>query len=168
MNAATKKSSAALTAYIGLGSNIEPEKNLPLAIRKLSERTEVASVSSAWRAPAVGKTAPDFLNAAAKIQTKLSADDLKSNILRKIEAELGRVRGPDKFAPRTIDLDILIFDDAQVDEDLWRYAHLAIPLAEIYPEYKKASGASLREVAMRLEAESEIKKQDLSLRQQSK
>jgi 2-amino-4-hydroxy-6-hydroxymethyldihydropteridine diphosphokinase len=158
LNATATKSSAKHTAYIGLGSNIEPEKYLPLAIRKLSERIQVEAVSSAWKAPAVGKPAPDFLNAAAKVLTELSADELKTNVLRKIEAELGRVRGQDKFAPRTIDLDILVFDDAQVDEDLWRYAHLAVPLAEIYPDYKNAAAESLITVAKRLEAEGGLQK----------
>lgn len=152
MSATAQKNSATHTAYIGLGSNIEPEKNLPEAIRKLSERTDVVAISSAWRAAAVGKPAPDFLNAAAKIHTDLPADELQKNVLRKIEAELGRVRGPDKFAPRTIDLDILVFDDTQIDEDLWRFAHLTVPLAEIYPEYTNPAGESLKEVAKRLKS----------------
>jgi 2-amino-4-hydroxy-6-hydroxymethyldihydropteridine diphosphokinase len=159
LNATATKSKTKHTAYIGLGSNIEPEKNLPLAIHKLSERTQVEAVSSVWRAPAVGKPAPDFLNAVVKVHTDLAAEDLKTNILRKIEAELGRVRGPDKFAPRTIDLDILVFDEDQLDEDLWRYAHLAVPLAEILPDYKNAAGESLTVIAKRLEAKGELEKQ---------
>lgn len=160
MNAAATDQTAEHIAYIGLGSNIEPEKYLPLAIQKLKERAEVLSVSSAWRAPAVGKPAPDFLNAAVKLGTPLTEEELKQKILRPIEEYLGRVRGPDKFAPRTIDLDVVVFDDEQLDPDLWKYAHLAVPLAEIYPGYlNPKTGERLEESARKLEMGTGIKKQ---------
>jgi 2-amino-4-hydroxy-6-hydroxymethyldihydropteridine diphosphokinase len=167
LSATAKKNSAPHTAYIGLGSNIEPEKNLPEAVRRLSELTEVAAVSSAWRAPAIGQAAPEFLNAAAKVLTDLPASKLKENILRMIEAQLGRVRGPDKFAPRPIDLDILVFNDELLDQDLWRYAHLAVPLAEIYPSYRNGE-ETLKQAAEQLEAKGGIEKQELILMQRQK
>ena len=58
-------------------------------------------------------------------------------MLRPIEAELDRRRGPDKFVPRTIDLDVLIFDERELHADIWRYAYLAVPIAEIYPDYRQ-------------------------------
>lgn len=146
-------------AYIGLGSNIEPNKNLPLAVQHLREQTELLDVSSAWRAPAIGKPAPEFFNAAAKIRIPFSANELKEIILRPIEAELGRKRSPDKYAPRTIDLDILLFDNQALDPEIWELAHLAVPLAEVYPNYfNAATGEPLQEVANRLEAKSKIEK----------
>lgn len=163
---AAAKTDGAHTAYVGLGSNVEPEKNLPRAIRVLAEKTDLVVVSSVWLAPAVGNPAPDFLNAAAKIRTPLSANELKEKILRPMEAQLGRQRGPDKFAPRPIDLDIVIFDEECLDADLWELAHLAVPLAAIYPNYFNATtGEMLQETANRLETKSKIAKQALDLRQ---
>jgi 2-amino-4-hydroxy-6-hydroxymethyldihydropteridine diphosphokinase len=144
-------------AYIGLGSNIEPEKNLPLAAAALAAQTHLLALSSAWKSPAIGTHGPDFYNAAAKIHTPQSDPDaLKLALLRPIEASLGRIRTADKFAPRTIDLDILVFDDQILDPDIWKYAYLALPLAEIAPNI-----ISLAETAQALRAGQQIERQDL-------
>lgn len=120
-------------AYLVLGSNIEPEKNLRLALEKLARECDLLAVSQAWETLAEGSPGPNFLNAAALIGTNHSAVDLKFKILRKIEAELGRVRSADKNAPRTIDLDILIFDGEILEDSLWQRIFIAVPLAELLP-----------------------------------
>jgi len=61
--------------------------------------------------------------------------ELKEHIIRPIEAQLGRQRSENKYAPRTIDIDIVLFDDKPYNDKFWRYAFVIIPLAEIYPEY---------------------------------
>jgi len=105
-----------------------------LALAAVRAETRILCISSAWRAPALGTIGPDFLNAVMKLETALTADDLKSQVLRPIETKLGRHRSQNKNAPRTIDLDIMIFDDEIRDPHIWVYAHLAVPLAECFPQ----------------------------------
>ncbi len=142
--------------YLALGSNIDPEKYLPLAIKKLGELVEVIATSSAWQTPAVGFEGDDFLNAVALTKTELSPDDLRIHILRKIEAQLDRVRTEEKFAPRTIDIDILIYNDKLIDEELWTRPHLAIPLTELYPHFENNTGEKLEDVSKTLQQTSSI------------
>lgn len=134
-------------AYISLGSNIDPLDNLRRAVDLLGQRTTVCAVSHAYRTPPQGFTdQPDFLNAAVIITTELDALTLKRSVLAWIERELKRVRDPhNKNAPRTIDLDISLWNDAVLaygdkpwripDPDILRFAHVALPLAEIAPDY---------------------------------
>jgi len=131
-----------------LGSNIQPEINIPQAIAKLSQRMFVARISSVWQTEAVGSTGPDFLNAALLGTTRQHLARLKTELLRPLEAEMGRVRTADKNAARTIDLDAVIFDQHPVDHDLWRYAHAAVPVAELLPEITHPiTGVRLRQAA---------------------
>jgi 2-amino-4-hydroxy-6-hydroxymethyldihydropteridine diphosphokinase len=123
-------------AYLNLGSNIEPEINLPESLKLLAGHGQIIKVSSAWESEAVGSPGPNFLNACVLFQTPLSHAELKEQVLRPIEAKLGRVRTADKYAPRTIDIDIVIFDDQLCNEKFWNQAFVMIPLAEIYPEYQ--------------------------------
>ena len=137
------------TVYLGLGSNIEPEKNLQAALQKLSnQRINIYGLSSIWQTEAVGSTGPAFLNAAARIGSEYSMDYLKEEILCSIEASLGRVRTADKNAPRTIDLDILVFNEVIVDENIFHFDHLILPMAELVPELTDdKTGKTLRELA---------------------
>ena len=123
-------------AYLNIGSNIEPEINLVKAIQSLSEWGEVREVSNAWESQAVGAPAPNFLNACVLFSSPLNKVDLKEKIVRPIEAELGRVGSEDKYIPRTIDIDIILFDDQLQKDSFWNDAFVVIPLAEIYPEYQ--------------------------------
>lgn len=143
---------------LSLGSNINPTENLIRALELLCQRTGVQRVSSAWESPALGSEGPDFLNAAAWIETPLSMADLKQHILRPIEAQLGRVRTVDKNAPRTIDIDILIYEDYLVEPAVWEHAFLAAPLAELLPDFSHPqSGEPIWKIAKRLAQESQIK-----------
>jgi len=119
--------------YIGLGSNIDPENNFKLAINKLRDVVEVLDISSVWETTPVGTAGANFLNAVAKIRTDYSIRDLRDKVLRNIEAELGRIRTSDPNAPRSIDLDILIFDGCVIDDDIWSQVHIAFPLSELIP-----------------------------------
>lgn len=85
-------------------------------------------------------------------------EEFKSRVIRRIEAELGRVRGTDKNAPRTIDIDILIVDGSVTDKQIWERAHLAVPLSELnYELSDPGSGLHIGPVAERLRATSLIK-----------
>jgi 2-amino-4-hydroxy-6-hydroxymethyldihydropteridine diphosphokinase len=132
------------TVYLGFGSNIAPEANLPEALEQLAQVVTILAVSTTWQTPAVGSPGPDYLNTAVSIRTSLSWEDLKIRVIRPIEEGLGRVRTADKNSPRTIDIDILV-DETEgettlVDPSLWSDAHKAVPLAELIPGYQNAEG----------------------------
>ena len=122
-------------AYLNIGSNIEPEKHLRESIRLLREHGQIAAVSTAWQSHAFGSDGPDFLNACVLFITPLEASELKENIIRPIEAELGRVRGPDKNAPRTIDIDTILFDEEPYVGEFWSNAFVVVPLADLLPDF---------------------------------
>jgi 2-amino-4-hydroxy-6-hydroxymethyldihydropteridine diphosphokinase len=122
-------------AYLNIGSNIEPEYHLQEAIRLLREQGEVEAVSNAWASHAFGSNGPDFLNACILFLTHLTPQRLKQEIIRPIEARLGRIRSADKFAPRTIDIDIILFDDEPFGGEFWSNAFVVVPLAELLPEF---------------------------------
>lgn len=149
MNAAAKPSKHRV--ILGLGSNINSSENIIRALELLNQRIGVQRVSSTWESLAVGSDGPNFLNAAAWVETPLEMIDLKQHILRQIEADLGRVRTADKNAPRTIDIDILIFDEQLVEPAGWELAFLAIPLAELLPDFKHPqTGEPIQNAANRL------------------
>lgn len=129
------------TAYLSLGSNIDPAENIRKAVSLLRERTRVLAISTCWETEAiVDQTSrarwPNFFNLGACVVTGLQADALKKQVLQPIETALGRVRGTDKYAPRTIDLDIVIFDGKIVDSDLWKRLYLALIFDELLPDLR--------------------------------
>lgn len=134
--------------FLSLGSNIDKERNLPAAVALLRQWTTVLAVSSAYETPPKGLTTqPSFLNAAVLIETPLNAEQIKEALIERVEQALGRERTADKNAPRTIDLDISLFNDEVFDylpsdgrsrhvpdPDLLIYAHAIVPLAELAPD----------------------------------
>jgi 2-amino-4-hydroxy-6-hydroxymethyldihydropteridine diphosphokinase len=147
--------------FVLLGSNIEKEKNLPAAARLLTECCQVTAFSQVYETAPVGlREQPHFLNAAALVETELSALVFRDKILSRIERELGRVRTSDKNAPRTIDADIILFDQAVFDldtdhhipdPDFLKFPHVAIPVAELAPDMlHPESGEPLSKIAARL------------------
>ena len=138
-------------AYLNLGSNIRPEINLPKALNLLSEYGEVEKVSSVWESQAVGAVSPNYLNVCARFTSTFSQAALKEQVIQSIEARLGRERSANKYASRTIDIDIVIFDDEFINHDSWKLAYVVVPLAEVYPEYRNhRTGETVGEIAARL------------------
>ncbi|MBK9008577.1 MAG: 2-amino-4-hydroxy-6-hydroxymethyldihydropteridine diphosphokinase [Anaerolineae bacterium] len=141
-------------AYLSLGSNIEPEVNLPKAVKLLSKRGEVEKISSTWETEPVGGEGGNYLNACLSYKTTLAHDELKTTILHLIESSLGRKRTQDKNAPRTIDIDIVLFDDEIVGGRWLSQLFVVVPLAEIYPDFQNpTSHESIAETATRLRRE---------------
>jgi len=104
--------------YIAVGSNIDPEENVPAAVRVLALSVDLVAVSTFyWSAPLDRPEQPRFMNGVLRIRTALEPRPLKFELLRPIEARLGRVRGADRDAPRTIDLDIALYGDRVLDDD---------------------------------------------------
>lgn len=122
-------------AILSLGSNIHAESNLPAAMRLLRQAGQVLAVSSVWESESVGFAGPNFLNACALVTTSLQPAQFKEQIIRPIEDSLGRVRSAEKNAPRTIDIDLLLFDDQPLNTDFWAYAFVVVPLAELLPGF---------------------------------
>lgn len=145
--------SAKHQAYLSLGSNIDPKENLTRAIELLREKVTLNAVSTVWETDPVGSSGGRFLNATAWISTELDAKSLKETVLHPIEDRLGRVRTADKYAPRTIDLDILVYDEEVLDTSIWQREFLAIPTAELRPDLDEPiSGKSLNEIAQAMRA----------------
>jgi len=150
-------------AYISIGSNIDPAFHIRQALTLLREEDSHLSVSAAYETRAVGSDGPNFINMAVGLVTRLDAPRLKKELLAEIEARLGRVRTSDKNAPRTIDLDIVVFDGKVVDEEIWKRVHLAVPLSELLPELiHPAANVTLRQVAGRLQEANPVAWFDIS------
>jgi 2-amino-4-hydroxy-6-hydroxymethyldihydropteridine diphosphokinase len=149
------------TAYIGVGSNIDPERNVAEAMSLMARQVTVTAVSTFYLTEPVGdREGPSFYNGVARIETSLPPEELKNEVLRGIERSLGRVRGPDKYAPRPIDLDILLYNGLVThgenlrlpDPDIYTRPFLAVPLLELDPGLVLPdSGRPLREVAAAME-----------------
>jgi 2-amino-4-hydroxy-6-hydroxymethyldihydropteridine diphosphokinase len=121
-------------ACLLVGSNIDPVVNTQKAIYLLSKNVKIISVSTTWETEAVGSRGPNFLNTALICLTELSADQLKEQALKKIENKMGRIRNSDKNAPRTIDLDIVLYDDRLIDTNLWSHLYMALTISELLPD----------------------------------
>jgi len=143
--------------YLLLGSNVDPEIHVPEAVRLLRQHGLIA-VSRAYETRPVGTTSnAPFLNAAVLLETNLDATKVKTEVCQVIEQALGRVRDPDdKFAPRTIDLDLALWnasDDPPPDPDIVRHLHAARPLADLAPDLiHPVDGRSLAAIAADLES----------------
>lgn len=134
-------------AAIGIGSNLgDPKANVRAAIERLAELGTLEGSSRLYRTKPWGRTnQPDFCNAAAILETALAPRDLLSR-LKTLEAELGRAES-ERWGPRIIDLDILYYDDAEIDEPGLRIPHprlnerafALVPLAEIDHRYEAAA-----------------------------
>lgn len=147
------------TAFLSLGSNVEPEENLPAAVRLLAEAVRIVGLSRVYETEPVGGPPgqPDFLNAAVAAITERAPAELKRDVLRPIEAELERERPASPYAPRTIDLDLLWWrgsDRTPPDPELLLRRHLAEPLADISPDLlHPETGEPIRDLADRLARE---------------
>jgi 2-amino-4-hydroxy-6-hydroxymethyldihydropteridine diphosphokinase len=131
-----------LIAYVGLGANLgDPQAMLRWALDTLAHTPGVRLVqaSALYRSAPVDASGPDFVNAVAKIATTLNAMALLS-ALQAIENTAGRER-PYRNAPRTLDLDLLLFGDAQIDSPTLTVPHprmqerafVLLPMQEVAP-----------------------------------
>ena len=158
------------TTLLALGSNIDPERHMVAALDALDELLGIEGASPIYEATPVGSPGmPRFLNAAVRVTTVLSPEDLKFEVIRPLERRLGRVRTADPNAPRTIDVDIAAVQGLVVDREDLRLpdpeiltrAHLALPLADVAPGFRHpALGITLGEIATRFRDEPGISRRD--------
>jgi 2-amino-4-hydroxy-6-hydroxymethyldihydropteridine diphosphokinase len=149
-------------AYVGLGANLGPKEVTILRAVDLLGATpgiEVLELSRLRETDPVGVTEqPQFLNGAVALETTLSPRELLDVLLR-IERELGRVREGERWGPRTIDLDLLVYGDETVDEPGLRIPHPRLherrfalePLAELEPELDVPGLGRVSEALSRLD-----------------
>ncbi len=131
------------TAWLSLGSNLDAEVHLAAAAQALRARFGAVVFSPVYRTPSVGFDGPDFLNAAAAIRTDLDPFAL-NDWLHALEDAQGRVRGGARFASRTLDIDIVFYDDLilkgpgnlELPRPELRHAFVLKPLADIAPGYR--------------------------------
>lgn len=137
--------------FLLLGSNIDATRNIPEAIRRLRKHILVDKISTVWQSPAVGGPWDDYLNVALCGYTLEGPLELKQAVIHPIETSLGRIRLADKYAPRTIDIDLVIFNQTVQDPDLWNLAYIAVPMAELLPDLiHQETGENLAQAAYRL------------------
>ncbi len=132
-------------AYVGLGSNVDgPIARVRSAVQALGALPDTAleRCSSLYRSLPVGRTdQPDFINAVCRLATRMSPEDLLDGLLA-IERAHGRIRGAEQGGPRTLDLDLLLYDDTVCDgvglvlphPRLHERAFVLYPLLELDPE----------------------------------
>lgn len=154
--------------FLSLGSNINKEQNLPAAVRLLRDLVTVDAASSVYETEPRGtEEQPCFFNAAIVIETNLGPEEIKDRVIGEVEDALDRQRLADKNAPRTIDIDIALFNDAVLDyvpadgrprhipdPDLLRSVHAIVPIAELAPEQiHPETGERMEAIAARLMAQ---------------
>lgn len=146
-----------MRAYISIGSNQDTDTNVRAAIAALRAQFGSVPCSGIYETPAVGFSGAPFLNLVCAIDTPRTLEDVQA-ALRAIESALGRHRGEQKFAPRTIDLDLLTWGNVVAGriprDDITQYDFVLGPLAELagderHPVLKRTYGELWAEMASR-------------------
>lgn len=129
--------------YISIGSNIEREPNIRAAVQALRDRFGTLTLSSVYENQPIGFEGENFYNLVAAFDTNEKPEAVIA-ILHDIERQLGRKRGPSRFTSRTIDLDLLLYNDLVGEQEalslprreIDEYACVLRPLAELAPEMR--------------------------------
>jgi 2-amino-4-hydroxy-6-hydroxymethyldihydropteridine diphosphokinase len=125
--------------FVAIGSNVEPEKNVRAAVKLLREKFGTLRLSPVYRNPPVGFEGADFFNLVISFDTEIGVADVQA-ALGEIELACGRERDARRLAPRTIDLDLLLYGDLVSPKaklprpDILKYAFVLKPLVDLAPE----------------------------------
>ncbi len=127
--------------YVSVGSNIDKAKNIEAGLNSLREIFGELSISPIYETAAVGFEGDDFYNLVVGFESDLSAHAV-FKILRDLEFTHGRLSNSQKFSPRQLDLDLLLYGDEIIDDgilklpraDIEKYAFVLQPLADIAPD----------------------------------
>ena len=129
------------TVYVSLGSNVEATKNIRIAIQQMRAFFGPLELSPVYESASFGFKGDDFLNLVAAMGTELSVYEVVKE-LRAIEDRLGRDRSQGRFSKRPIDLDILLYDNLELDSDgiqlprheIAESAYVLKPLSDLAPQ----------------------------------
>ena len=140
--------------YISIGSNIDKDKHIPASLRALEQLFGKLTISSIYESEPVGFTGDAFYNLVVGFNSELGVKEAAKQ-LRQIELDNGRTRDSQKFSARTLDLDLLLYDDLIINDgrlqiprdEIERYAFVLEPLAEVAPSLRHpVSGQSYAEL----------------------
>ncbi|EJN8063040.1 2-amino-4-hydroxy-6-hydroxymethyldihydropteridine diphosphokinase [Salmonella enterica] len=143
-------------AYIALGSNLaSPLEQVNAALKAIADipDSRIVAVSSFYRTPPLGpQDQPDYLNAAVALDTALAPEELL-NYTQRIERQQGRERKAERWGPRTLDIDIMLFGDKIINTERLTVPHYDMknrsfmlwPLFEVAPELIFPDGLTLRQ-----------------------
>ena len=129
------------TVYLGIGSNIDPQENLRLALKELGKRFGNLEKSSVYRSKAYGFDGDEFLNMVVALDSELTPIEIHTH-LEDIQRASGRDRVARGYSSRTLDIDMLLYGDLVIDDppirlpraDVLHFSFVLGPLAEIAPE----------------------------------
>ena len=130
------------TAYVGVSSNVSPQENILKALSLVSNHLKINGTSTFYRTCPLGsQKQDDYLNGVWQISTELPPKETK-HITNSIEVQLGRIKTENKYAPRPIDLDLLLYENMVIDEaamtlpdpDIAKRNFLIFPLLELNPK----------------------------------
>ena len=127
-------------AWLGLGSNVNAETHIRAGIRELTEKFDNVSLSPAYASTAVGFDGEDFINLVARVETEMHPMELRQ-YLRDLEDRYGRKRDVPKFSDRSLDIDILLYDDLVLlspvleipRAEILKFSHVLKPLTDLEP-----------------------------------
>lgn len=129
--------------FVGIGSNVDPVENIRGGLQSFAQHFSFVRLSSVYESEAVGFAGRNFLNLVAHVRTDKSTAELQK-LFKKLEQDYGRPADAKKFSPRTLDLDLLLYDECvQAGDGAWQptlpreeiltNAFVLLPLAEIAP-----------------------------------
>lgn len=126
----------ASVAAIGVGSNIDPAANIKKAKSLLSAEFRILASSKFVKTKPIGNARqPDFLNGVILVESDLNREE-SIKVLKAIEKKLGRTVTHDKFGPRTIDLDLVVWNGEVIDPDFYSREFLQTAIREVLPDIK--------------------------------
>lgn len=158
----------AATAFVGLGSNLaDPQSQVRRALIALEQlpRTRLLKHSPLYRTAPMGPAGqPDYINAVAALETALAPLALLDR-MQAIEADHQRMRGPERWGPRTLDLDLLLYDDQVIQSErltvphpgLRERAFVLYPLADVAPELVLPGGDALADLLAQCPADGVVR-----------
>ena len=128
-------------AWLGLGSNVNADTHIRAGIQELEKDFESVTLSPVYASTAVGFEGDDFINLVARVETDMHPLELR-DYLRKLEDRFGRKRDVAKFSDRSLDIDILLYDDLVLlspvleipRAEILKFSHVLKPLADLEPQ----------------------------------
>lgn len=129
------------TVYLSVGSNIDAQNNFKLCAHTLKNHLHSISWSPVFQSPAIGLVGADFLNAVVSAETSMSANDT-DKLLKQIEKAQGRDHTKPRFSSRTLDIDLLLYDQLIQNtpeltlprDELYTEAFVLLPLVKLNPD----------------------------------